>query len=260
MGRRQTRFFFILGALLFFLLGFGLVTLSSYLEKEGFTTTEKCTAVIVEPREHKALSFVIENALENLPENWDVIIMHGNTNKDFVLDILDKDLSDYKDRITTKNLPVDNLTIPEYNRLLTSTEFYDNIPTEIFLIFQTDSVICNENRQLLGDFMEYDYVGAPWKDAVGNGGFSLRRKSKALETLSQCKYNGENEDVYFANPCIDISKPSLEQAKFFSTEAIYSETSFGVHKPWAYLNETEMENKIQKCSPLKKLWALNKQI
>jgi len=224
--------------------------------KEGFD--EKYTAIIVEPREHKALSFVLKNALTNLPDNWNIVIMYGNKNKDFVLNIIDNDLSEYRERITIKNLNVDNLTIAEYNNLLTSKEFYDNIPSEIFLVFQTDSVICDENSKIINDFMQYDYVGAPWKDAVGNGGFSLRRKSKALEIISKCKRGNENEDVYFANPCTNIFKPSMEKAKMFSVEAYYSDKSFGVHKPWAYLDEEEMDNKIKKCPPLKELWELNK--
>uniref|UniRef100_A0A6C0JK99 DUF5672 domain-containing protein n=1 Tax=viral metagenome TaxID=1070528 RepID=A0A6C0JK99_9ZZZZ len=223
--------------------------------KEGFN--EKYTAIIVEPREHKALSFVLKNALTNLPNNWNIVIMYGNKNKDFVMKIIDTDLSDYRERITTKNLNVDNLTISEYNDLLTSKEFYDNVPTEIFLIFQTDSVICNENKDLLDDFMKYDYVGAPWKDAVGNGGFSLRRKSKVLEIISKCKRGKGNEDVYFANPCISNFKPSIEKAKTFSVEGYYSDKSFGVHKPWAYLDEEELDKKIKQCSPLKQLWELN---
>ena len=55
------------------------------------------------------------------------------------------------------------------------------------MVFQTDSVICDENSKLINDYMLYDYVGAPWKDAVGNGGFSLRRKSKALEMMGESK-------------------------------------------------------------------------
>jgi hypothetical protein len=225
-------------------------------KKEGFD--EKYTAIIVEPRKHKALSFVLKNALTNLPDNWNIVIMYGNKNKQFVMDIIDNDLSEYKKRITAKNLNVDNLSISDYNVLLTSKEFYDNIPTEIFLIFQTDSVICGENNELLDDFLKYDYVGAPWKDAVGNGGFSLRRKSKTLEIISKCKRGSENEDIYFANPCVSIFKPGIEKAKLFSVEAYYSDKSFGVHKPWAYLTNDEMEEKVKKCAPLKELLELNK--
>ena len=71
---------------------------------------------------------------------------------------------------------VDNLTIRDYNRLFTNKSFYDYIPTETFLIFQTDTMIFKEHKNLINNFLEYDYVGAPWLACkqVGNGGLSLR--------------------------------------------------------------------------------------
>ena len=68
------------------------------------------------------------------------------------------------------------------------TNIHDYIKTEMFLIFQTDTLILNKEK--IYDFMNYDYVGAPfnrnfnWRRNypltdfydVGNGGLSLRRK------------------------------------------------------------------------------------
>jgi len=184
--------------------------------------------------------------------------MYGNKNKDFVANIIDNDLWEYKKRITSKNLNIDNLRIDEYNDLLTSKEFYENIPTEVFLIFQTDSIICNKDPKLLNDFIKYDYVGAPWKDGVGNGGFSLRRKSKILEIIENCQNKNENEDLFFAKSCVSSYKPSIEEAKKFSIETLYNNKSFAAHKPWVHLNKTELENTMNQCLPLRKLWELNK--
>ena len=124
--------------------------------KESFT--EKYTAIIIEPRKHKALSFVLENFLTNLPENWDFIIFHGTQNLEFINDIINNDLFEYKNKIVLKNLNVDNLTLKDYNELLVSKKFYDNIPSEIFLIFQTDSIICEDYKNLITDFLKYDYI------------------------------------------------------------------------------------------------------
>jgi hypothetical protein len=41
----------------------------------------KYTALIIEPRKHKALEFVLKNFLENLSNEWSIIIFHGNLNK-----------------------------------------------------------------------------------------------------------------------------------------------------------------------------------
>ena len=90
--------------------------------KENFdnNSKKKYTAVIVEPRKHKALSFVLENFLTNLSEEWDIIIMHGNKNEDYVDDIIENGLSSFENRISKVNLNVDNLTIDDYNKLLKS--------------------------------------------------------------------------------------------------------------------------------------------
>ena len=50
--------------------------------------SNKYTAVIVEPRKHAALSFVLENFLKNLSNEWNIIIFHGNLNIDFVNNII----------------------------------------------------------------------------------------------------------------------------------------------------------------------------
>jgi len=218
------------------------------------------TAVIVEPRQHKALEFVLDNALNNLSDSWNIIIMHGNNNKEYINNMINDKLHKFKNRITMVDLKVDNLTIDEYNVLLKSKEFYSHIPTEVFLIFQTDSVICD--KKLLDKFLKYDYVGAPWQwdKKVGNGGLSLRRKTKMLEIIDKCPQNKENEDLYFSNSCLGVklNKPSFEEAKEFSIESVYNVKSFAVHKNWMYLNSEDLEKNINQCKPLKKLIELNK--
>jgi hypothetical protein len=194
------------------------------------------TAVIVEPRKHKALRFVVKNALENLSTEWNIILFHGIDNKQYVTDIC-ASLPIYNNRLQMINLNITNLTIPEYSRLLVSKEFYMKIPTEIFLIFQTDSLIFAKHKHLVNNFLRYEYVGAPWSNAlrnnthVGNGGFSLRRKSAMLRVIDTVVYRGEPEDVYFS--CSGkLNVPTMDEAKMFSTESIYSPVSFGCHKPW----------------------------
>jgi hypothetical protein len=199
------------------------------------------TAIIVEPRKHRALSFVLNNVLTNLSDDWNVIVCHGTANKEFVEMILDTDLKNYKSRVSLVNLGVENFTRAEYNAFMCSKTYHDLIPTEMFLVFQTDSMIFSKNKRLIDEFMEFDYVGAPWTQEgtitasngkVGNGGFSLRRKSKMLEIIEKVPYPGDNEDLYFCNAPIPIHKPTWEHAKRFSIEHVFSEESFGCHQPW----------------------------
>jgi len=150
------------------------------------------SAVIIETREHKALSFVLLNFLKNLSDEWNFIIFHGNLNLNFINSIIENELQIYKHRITLVHIPYDNLLRDDYSKLLVNDRIiYDNIPTEIFLIFQTDTVIFEQNKHLINNFLKYDYVGAylPLHDLVGNGGLSLRKKSKMLEII-----DAEDED------------------------------------------------------------------
>ncbi len=224
--------------------------------KEGLNNMYEYTAIIIEPRKHKALEFVLNNFANNLSNKWNIIVFHGTENKEYVENIINK-----LDRnIKLENLNVKNLTITEYNKLLTTKSFYDKIPTEIFLIFQTDTIINKKNKNIIDKFIEYDYVGAPWRDGnVGNGGLSLRRKSKMLEILNNCKYNNENEDIYFSISCPNVNKnvPNSDKAKEFSVETVYYDKSFGFHKPWLYIDKQQYDMLESKYNDLKLLRQLN---
>jgi hypothetical protein len=221
---------------------------------------QKYTAIIIEPREHNALQFVLNNFLENLSDEWNIIIFHGNNNEKFVLNIINNDLRKYRYRIKLENLNIDNLTLTDYNNLLISKKIYAKIPTEVFLIFQTDSIICKKYRNYINNFIKYDYVGAPWSfGMIGNGGLSIRRKSKMLEIINKCEYKNEPEDYYFSQSCSEIPRnlPTFDEAKEFSVEGVYSDKSFGVHKPWMHLNILDNLNINEYCDGLLDLIDLN---
>jgi hypothetical protein len=216
----------------------------------------KYTAIIVEPRKHAALEFVLNNFLTNLNNDWSIVIYHGLNNKEYINDILDNKLSRFKYRVTLKNLNVNNLTIDEYNNLMTNKDFINNIPTETFLIFQTDTMICESSKDLINNFIDYDYVGSPWHyHGVGNGGLSLRKKSKMLEILDKCKVNYSMEDEYFSNGCdnVIINKPSFKEAKKFGIEHVYNNESFGIHKAWEYQDNEKINNQCKNYNELVKL-------
>lgn len=211
------------------------------------------TAVLIEPRKHMAIEFCLKNLLDNLNFDWNILILHGNLNKEYINTIL-LNFTEHMNRITLKNLEVDSLSSDEYNRLLVSSDFYKLIPTETFLITQTDSMINPLNKKTVYDFIEYDYVGAPWHlplmptvyGKVGNGGFSLRKKSKMLKVISECEYkNGQAEDVYFSLSGL-LHIPSFNSASKFSCESMFDPKSFGMHQLWRF---AQIDSKLNKLIP-----------
>jgi hypothetical protein len=243
---------------------------------------ETYTAFIIEPREHRALSFVVKNALENLDSNWNVRVYHGNLNKKFVENLLETDWKPFQQRISLESLGVDNFTEDwkgSVSYLLLNPTFIEKIPTETFLIFQTDSMINPNCKDLINKFLEYDYVGAPWKteyqkdnldtysknqnlnkpyvyDYIGNGGFSLRKKSKMLEivnSLSEIKEIAEDIVFSVGSNTVKARKPPFDLAKEFAIEMIYVPRSFGVHKPWLWLSQDELNQLKNDCPGLQTL-------
>jgi len=238
-------------------------------------TTTDYTAIMIEPRKHKALPFVLKNFTENLNSNWNFMIYHGSENKKMMEDIVSSFSEEIKSRITLVNLNVKNIRIDQYSTMFFCPTFYSNIPTETFLIFQTDSIILKENKDKIYDFIKYDYVGAPWpksmgilgKMGVGNGGLSLRKKSKMMELL---KYKNKAifpnkygkyiaEDQFFCGYYVkevEIFKPTFIKAMEFSVEAVYADAPFGVHKIWSWLNPRDIKKLYNKYPDIKILKSL----
>lgn len=205
-------------------------------------------AVIIEPRNLSVLHDILKWMTYLLaPAGWTFIAYVGTTSS--------RDINAFvrrhrlQDVIQIRHLDTDNLTFPQYNALLTSLSFWESMPFENILIFQTDSVLLTNK---LEPYLEYDYVGAPWSketswlpkpvNTTGNGGLSLRRKSAMLRVLANVPYNDHNEDVFFS---IDSSKYlnicPAPKAVIFSVETMFYKTPCGYHKPWRYMTKQQMK-------------------
>jgi hypothetical protein len=221
---------------------------SNYLEQfelsdehfQNITNDTNKFCVIIEPRKMDMLIKVIKNFMYLLQnKGWGLIVVHGTDNEEFVK----SGLSGWKN-VNYFKMNESNLTIPQYNKLLTSTMFWSKLKEEFkcdkALVFQTDALLLKDN---VNDFLDYDYVGAPWNTKllgcleVGNGGLSLRDVSTMIEiTLQFNDYKYRNEDIYFSYHCLNMKKkvPAFQEAQKFSMESVYYHDPIGVHKPWLF--------------------------
>lgn len=149
--------------------------------------------------------------------------------------------------------------LPEiYSRLLTNLTFYDEqLPkVENLLVFRSSSIICANSNKTVNDYLDYDWVGAPWfvslipsdlrytlahslcrkeTDAFGgNGGLSLRKLSKTREVLSfQSRLdNLDSEDQWLSKrigllPGANNANASI--AATFSVENVWHPKPMGYH-------------------------------
>ncbi len=219
--------------------------------------------VIVEPRQHPNLIPVIKNFMFLLQHTgWGLVVYHGPDNERFVKDGLRNAISD--DHVHYVRMIPRNLTTGEYSAMLCNPLFWqcllDGFQCEHALIFQCDTLLL-KGGDAVDAFLKYDYVGAPWPWEhlkVGNGGFSLRKRSKMLHiinTTPRCRT--PYEDQYFsvgslmARPFI----PTREEAMEFSIEQVYSPRSFAIHNAWKYLPD-HVEQMCKDCPGLATLISL----
>lgn len=212
-------------------------------------------AAIVEPRNHAALPLVVFNVLAVLEPHWIVYIFHGTQNVDLCQSLQEMDLT----RIRLVPLGVANLTIHDYNMLLCGRWFWEQIvTTSHILIFQTDALLTTKSPHKIDDFMQYDYIGAPWNHirglVVGNGGLSLRRKQAMVDAVTYFEQNQQRlnqqvpEDVRisrFLHKFRYVVPKSLEIAKRFAVERVYYERPFGVHAAYKKLPRYQWQKLVQ---------------
>lgn len=197
---------------------------------------------------------------------WNIVILTGSSEvkKDF-----------YRDRLGSGIKFIDNelmdsprFNIEHYNMIMKNEKTWDDmleLGFEKCLIIQDDSIILRKGME--DRFMQYDYVGPPWKNdegnaalshyvgsnLVGNGGISLR----TIDMMSHiCKtYRDEKnilfnqslqtipEDVYFSMMCqrsVGASVPGSDHASLFAIEQVYNKMAFGVHKFWVYNKQEDV--------------------
>jgi hypothetical protein len=231
----------------------------------------KYTAIIVEPRRHKALPLVLQNMLECLSEEWNIVIFHGIRNEEYVHNIL---LSLSPSRVQMVNLFVDNLDQKTYSALMVNrnSPVYQHIHTAYFLVFQTDSIMFKENAHFLKGYIEQgvDYVGAPWlicqypptmeRDFIGNGGFSLRKTSTMFQIMETQVWdeNGHwQEDLFFTKsyPGLILKKPSYEDAMRFCVDEIFTPVTMACHRVWCHGHFAEIARLYPICQELYDLQA-----
>lgn len=222
--------------------------------------SKSCMAVIVEPRNHPALEMVLKNITSTLPSHWKVMWFHGLLNTSQAA----KMKKVYGNRLTLIDTQVFNYCRREYNCLLTSTKFWNRIPAEHILIFQTDTYLLYKTPHKLNTFLRYDYVGAPWRDGrVGNGGLSLRRKSAMLRLLRRHRNRYIQHEDDWTCAIMRKSKTAFQLApksvaSGFSIETtMYDPHPFGIHKAWHYLPAPQWDQLVSKYPELEQLRSLN---
>lgn len=191
-------------------------------------------AIIVEPRIDFKILSILKNHMYFLNENsssikWGLQFFHGIENENYV-----KEVTKDWENIHFEKINVKNFTKISFNKYFKSIDFWERVKGDKILTFQLDSLLL---RHGIDEFLNYDYIGAPWtkpkeESFIGNGGLSLRTK-QTMKEISQ-KHNSVDpiwEDIFFAKHLKNSKLPDLETAMKFSVEDVFHPNPLGIHNP-----------------------------
>lgn len=210
-------------------------------------------AVFIDFRPMVHAEFIIRNCIVKLGNQCSYTVVCGDENVSQIEDI-NRDLDGC---LKIVQMSLGENSVESYNNLLLSIPFWNALSGEFVLLYQEDSCLFRSN---ITDFLSFDYIGAPWpieqqdnKNHVGNGGFSLRRRSKMIEmlekrpeiTLSEnTKRYMKNvglsmppEDVFFSTALLETGLGTVadfETARKFSQEIVLGNFPLGGHNWWLY--------------------------
>jgi hypothetical protein len=222
-----------------------MVSQSRKIKVKNFKKESNYETVFIDFRVLDHVEFLIRNVIYKFDENWCHTIVCGNANYQYMKTLCDS----ISKNIKIIKLDIDNLNQKTYSDLLQTTEFWNLFDSEKIFLYQEDSIVFKNNIE---DFIEFDYIGAPWKKEIlgGNGGCGLRTREVMLKCLKNEKPYFP-EDVYY---CKTIQKynlgklPKFDIAIQFGEETINSnDIPFCGHQFWLSGNKKLENLKTMKC-------------
>jgi hypothetical protein len=226
-------------------------------DSDDFVASDVCVLLIDNrPNIHSVMSSII--SMHNVEKADMVVLTSKGAAAAFYQRFMPHAMILTSDPIINKN---GKFNIEDINHVLKDEATWQMLYTYGYkkcIIVQDDGILL---RPGVEEFLEYDYVGAPWKsipalsDAgvsphmVGNGGLSIRDvammlKITAAPSRQTCKHALFNnnlqpipEDVFFS---IEVQKnkgkiPDEQTASRFAMEQVWNDKALGMHKPWPYL-------------------------
>ncbi|KAL5320436.1 hypothetical protein ACEPPN_011240 [Leptodophora sp. 'Broadleaf-Isolate-01'] len=129
------------------------------------------------------------------------------------------------------------------SQMFTDPHLYRDIlaPAEHLLVWQPDSIFCANAPTTLNDFLQWDWIGAPWSKTAeygGNGGLSLRKVSRIMDVLgNKTRKNGDGalEDLWMVQRLHELDgnvMPGANISKTFSVESVWDDRPLGYHIGW----------------------------
>ena len=225
--------------------------------------------VIVEPRQHKHLKYVVENFDANMPPHYDLYVFHGASGGAFARRCV---AGITRRRVVLVPLHTDNLTADQYNELFKQAEFWNAVQAENILVFQTDAVLCPRSPWSIADFERYGYVGCAYDGTAGPGthwgpahafwgvgGLSFRKKSLMMRCIRDMHHGPHDPEDVFYSDCVqrygdgdgsvpsDYVAPDARALSRFCSQNTHLMPSFGAHRVHDMMDKNQLPGFVEFC-------------
>jgi hypothetical protein len=184
-------------------------------------------ATIIETRNLPHLIPLLLQFLSVLPDTWPMLVWGSRENIEVLKQSPAINRALQSGRLNITLFPDEfDIGSQEYlSRFLTKSWFWEVLPAEWILFFQSDSMLCSKSPDSIENWVGYSWVGAPWEDRPdaqgGNGGLSMRQRSALLQLTNdpdvQREDDGDPEDVWFSQNLgrlPDVKWPTRHQGRF----------------------------------------------
>ena len=123
-------------------------------------------ALLIEDRPLGYIAPLLQHMIAVVPPDWRFLFLGSAESLNQTASSMATQLHQMTGKLTLKEIPRnESWHIRELNnKLLTNLTFFKEYidPAEWLLVFQTDSILCAQSESSLDDWLQYDWVGAPW--------------------------------------------------------------------------------------------------
>lgn len=173
-------------------------------------------------------TMMIQNTHENIPDDWLIQVYYTGFGQSLMGVEINRGIKRLIDsgRVRLVVIPPEVLKVKKKKfELMTELWIWQNMMAEKVLLFGGTSVICSNSPRNINQFVQFDYIGAPWnayKGFGGDGGISIRSRSWMVKVIQYelSKYESEEqkltvykkwgqEDHFFMSRIVEMQKKNL---------------------------------------------------
>ncbi|KAK6542848.1 hypothetical protein TWF694_006787 [Orbilia ellipsospora] len=201
-------------------------------------------ALLIETRPLGHLAPLLLHMITIVPPEWRFMVLGSEESIAHLNSSLPVQMHERNGKLDLHYLPANAsvATTESISQLFTNLWFYEDViggkrGVENLLVFQSDSILCANSELSINDWLEYDWVGAPWSlndKFGGNGGLSLRKISKIRQVLlfQERIPETETEDQWLIKRIGLLPGANMANARKeseFSVESVWHQSPMGYH-------------------------------